>query len=62
MKLIEGRPPQSVVDVLAMILIAPGIAWIFAVCWVFGGRREVRKAYWWMFGERESCCEEKPTP
>lgn len=54
MKLIEAKRPNSVIDVLAVVLIAPAILWILAVCWVFGGNREARKAYLWMFAERDS--------
>jgi Kef-type K+ transport system membrane component KefB len=36
MKLVEAKKPESVIDVLAVLLLGPAIAWIIAVCWVFG--------------------------
>ena len=54
MRLIEAKRPESVIDVLAVVLIAPAIMWILSVCWVFGGNREARKAYMWMFEEHDS--------
>lgn len=48
------KRPESLVDELAAVLIAPAILWILVVCWVFGGNRGARKAYLWMFAERDS--------
>jgi hypothetical protein len=52
MKMIEARKPESIIEVLALILITPAFLWIFTVSWMFGGCREVRKTYRWMFAER----------
>lgn len=59
MKLLKAKSPESIVDVLAVLLIAPAILWIIAVSWVFGGKREARKAFLWMLGDRESPGKER---
>jgi hypothetical protein len=54
MQLIDEKRPESVVDVLAVILIAPAIVWMFAVCWVFGGNQGALILFRWLFAERDS--------
>ena len=53
MKMIEGKRPESGLMWVSTVLIVPGILWIVAVCGLLGGRKEMLKAWWWLFGERE---------
>jgi hypothetical protein len=52
MEYIEGRPPKSVMEAIACLLLAPAICWIFAVVWLFEGRQGCRTMHDWMFAKR----------